>query len=310
MIDTKGGCKYVGTKKMKRNYSKTASERRAGYLFISPFFILFGIFGIFPLVFTLYLSFHKWDILGTKEFIGLSNYIHLFTNDPLFWKSVGNTFSIWFLSTIPQLIAALLLAFFLNQAFLKGKGLFRLAIFMPNVTSVVAVALVFSAIFGTQYGIVNYLLSLIGIDPINWKGSYFGTHIAIAVMVMWRWVGYNAIIYLAGLQSISKDLYEAATIDGASKFQQIIFITVPLLRPIIIFTVIQSTIGGMQLFAEPMLFGEGGRYQGLTMTLYLYQEAFNRFSFGYAAAIAWLLFFLIIIVSLINLMITRKIESS
>jgi len=310
MIDTKGGCKYVDTKKMKRNYSKTASERRAGYLFISPFFILFGIFGIFPLVFTLYLSFHKWDILGTKEFIGLSNYIHLFTNDPLFWKSVGNTFSIWFLSTIPQLIAALLLAFFLNQAFLKGKGLFRLAIFMPNVTSVVAVALVFSAIFGTQYGIVNYLLSLIGIDPINWKGSYFGTHIAIAVMVMWRWVGYNAIIYLAGLQSISKDLYEAATIDGASKFQQIIFITVPLLRPIIIFTVIQSTIGGMQLFAEPMLFGEGGRYQGLTMTLYLYQEAFNRFSFGYAAAIAWLLFFLIIIVSLINLMITRKIESS
>src|SRR5699024_3493702 len=144
--------------------------------------------------------------------------------DPLFWKSVGNTFSIWFLSTIPQLVVALFLAFFLNQAFLKGKGLFRLAIFMPNVTSVVAVALVFSAIFGTDYGIVNYLLSLVGIDAINWKGSYFGTHIAIAVMVMWRWVGYNAIIYLAGLQSISKDLYEAATIDGASKFQQIIYI--------------------------------------------------------------------------------------
>jgi len=305
-----GGCKHVAEKRVKRNYSKTASERRAGYLFISPFFILFGIFGIFPLIFTLYLSFHKWDILGTTEFVGLSNYIQLFTNDPLFWKSVGNTFSIWFLSTIPQLVVALFLAFFLNQAFLKGKGLFRLAIFMPNVTSVVAVALVFSAIFGTDYGIVNYLLSLVGIDAINWKGSYFGTHIAIAVMVMWRWVGYNAIIYLAGLQSISKDLYEAATIDGASKFQQIIYITVPMLRPIIIFTVIQSTIGGMQLFAEPMLFGEGGRYQGMTMTLYLYQEAFNRFSFGYAAAIAWLLFFLIIIVSLINLLITRKIESS
>jgi len=305
-----GGCKHVAKKRLKRNYSKTASERRAGYLFISPFFILFGIFGIFPLIFTLYLSFHKWDILGTTEFVGLTNYIQLFTNDPLFWKSVGNTFSIWFLSTIPQLVVALFLAFFLNQAFLKGKGLFRLAIFMPNVTSVVAVALVFSAIFGTEYGIVNYLLSLVGIDAINWKGSYFGTHIAIAVMVMWRWVGYNAIIYLAGLQSISKDLYEAATIDGASKFQQIIYITVPMLRPIIIFTVIQSTIGGMQLFAEPMLFGEGGRYQGLTMTLYLYQEAFNRFSFGYAAAIAWLLFFLIIIVSLINLLITRKIESS
>lgn len=300
----------MADKKVKGKYSKASSELRSGYLFISPFFILFGIFGVFPLVFTLYLSFHKWDILGATEFVGLKNYIQLITNDPLFWKSVGNTFSIWFISTIPQLVVALLLAFFLNQAFLKGKGLFRLAIFMPNVTSVVAVALVFSAIFGTQYGIANYLLSLIGIDPINWKGSYLGTHVAIAVMVMWRWVGYNSIIYLAGLQSISKDLYEAATIDGATKFQQILYITVPMLRPIIIFTVIQSTIGGMQLFAEPMLFGEGGRYQGLTMTLYLFQEAFNRFSFGYAAAIAWMLFFFIIIFSLINLLITRKIESS
>lgn len=296
--------------KRKGNYSKEASERRSGYLFVSPFFILFGIFGLFPLIFTFYLSFHKWDILGSTEFIGFDNYIRLFTNDPLFWKSVGNTFSMWFFSTIPQLILALLLAFFLNQAFIKGRSIFRLSIFMPNVTSVVAVALVFSAMFGTQYGMANYILSFFGIDPINWKGSYFGTHIAISIMVMWRWVGYNSIIYLAGLQSISKSLYEAATIDGASKFQQIIYITIPMLRPIIIFTVIQSTIGGMQLFAEPMLFGEGGRYQGLTMTLYLYQEAFSRFSFGYASAIAWALFLIIIIFSLINLYATRKIESS
>lgn len=297
-------------KKKKGGYSTAASERRSGYLFISPFFILFGIFGVFPLIFTAYLSFHNWDILGTREFVGFDNYIGILTNDPLFWKSVGNTFSIWALSTIPQLIAALLIAYFLNERFLKGKTLFRLAIFMPNVTSVVAVALVFSAMFGTQYGLINYLLSFVGVDPISWRGSYFGTHVAIATMVMWRWVGYNAIIYLAGLQSIPKDLYEAATIDGASKLQQLIYITVPMLRPIIIFTVIQSTIGGMQLFAEPMLFGEGGQYQGLTMTLYLYQEAFTRFSFGYAAAIAWMLFFLIIIVSLINLFITKKIKTT
>lgn len=294
----------------KRKYSTEVSERRSGYLFISPFFILFGVFGLFPLIFTAYLSFHKWDILGTSEFIGLDNYIRLITNDPLFWKSVGNTFSIWALSTLPQLILALFFAFFLNQAFLKGRSFFRLALFMPNVTSVVAVALVFSAMFGTQYGLINYLLSFVGIDPIHWKGSYLGTHVAISTMVMWRWVGYNSIIYLAGLQSISKDLYEAATIDGANKLQQLIYITVPLLRPIIIFTVIQSTIGGMQIFAEPLLFGEGGQNQGLTMTLYLYQEAFTRFSFGYASAIAWMLFLLIIIISLINLLITRKIQSS
>nr|WP_316245327.1 sugar ABC transporter permease [Gracilibacillus timonensis] len=293
-----------------KKYHQKMSELKSGYLFISPFFVLFGIFGVFPLVFTLYISFHKWDILGTTEFIGLTNYIGLIVNDPLFWKSVGNTFSIWALSTIPQLIMALFIAFFLNQTFLKYKSFFRLAIFMPNVTSVVAVALVFSVIFGSQYGLVNYLLSVLGLDAINWSGSYFGTHIAIAVMVMWRWIGYNAIIYLAGLQGIPKDLYEAATIDGASKLQQLLHITVPLLRPIIIFTVVQSTIGGMQLFAEPLLFGEGSQSQGLTMTLYLYQEAFNRFSFGYAAAIAWMLFFIIIIFSLVNLYLTRKISTT
>ncbi|GAB2539944.1 carbohydrate ABC transporter permease [Gracilibacillus alcaliphilus] len=298
------------TIKQRKRFSQKTNEYKSGYLFISPFFILFGVFGVFPLVFTLYISFHQWDILGTTEFIGMTNYLSLITNDPLFWKSVGNTFSIWALSTIPQLIAALLIAFFLNQAFLKYKSFFRLSIFMPNVTSVVAVALVFSVIFGSQYGLVNYVLSLIGVEAINWSGSYFGTHVAIATMVMWRWIGYNAIIYLAGLQGISKDLYEAATIDGANKLQQLWSITIPMLRPIIIFTVVQSTIGGMQLFAEPLLFGQGSQYQGLTMTLYLYQEAFNRFSFGYAAAIAWMLFFIIIIFSLINLFLTRKISSA
>ncbi|ADU30542.1 carbohydrate ABC transporter permease [Evansella cellulosilytica] len=297
-------------RKLKKNYSQKATDRRSGYLFVSPFFILFGIFGVFPILFTAFLSFHRWDILGTREFVGFRNYSLLFTDDPLFWKSIGNTFSIWFLSTVPQLIAALIIAFLLNQAFLKGKAIFRLGIFMPNVTSVVAVAIVFSAMFGTHYGIINYVLSLFGVDPIHWRGSYFGTHFAISVMVMWRWVGYNAILYLAGLQSISKEIYEAATIDGANKLQQLFYITVPMLKPIIIFTVLQSTIGGMQLFAEPLLFGEGGNYQGLTVALYLYQEAFNRFAFGYAAAIAWMLFFIIILFSLFNLYLTKKIEST
>nr|WP_308784638.1 sugar ABC transporter permease [Lederbergia panacisoli] len=292
-----------------KKYSKKSSDRLSGYLFISPFFILFGVFGVFPLLFTSFLSFHKWDILGTKEFIGLQNYKLLFT-DPLFWKALGNTFSIWVLSTIPQLIAALIIAFLLNQAFLKAKDIFRLGIFMPNITSIVAVAIVFSAMFGTKYGLVNYALSFLGIDPINWSGSYFGTHVVISTMVMWRWVGYNAIIYLSGLQGISNDLYEAATIDGASKFQQLLHITIPLLRPVIIFTVLQSTIGGMQIFTEPLLFGKGGSNQGLTITLYLYEEAFTRFSFGYAAAIAWMLFFIIIIFSLLNIFLTRKIRSA
>lgn len=295
--------------KVKNTYNQKRANNISGLLFISPFFILFAIFGAFPLIFTAFLSFHKWSMLGERTFIGFKNYEILFTNDPLFWKAVMNTFSIWFMSTIPQLILALVLAFFLNQVFLKGKGIFRLAIFMPNITSIVAVAIVFSAMFGTNYGIINYILSLVGIDGIDWSGSYFGTQIAISAMVMWRWVGYNTIIYLAGLQGISKELYEAATVDGASTRQQFIYLTVPLMKPIILFTVVLSTIGGMQVFTEPLLFGKGSVNQGLTMTLYLYEEAFTRFSFGYAAAVAWLLFFIIILFSLLNMYLTRKIDS-
>lgn len=296
----------------KKTLKQTTKDHISGYLYISPFFIIFGVFGLFPIVFTAFISLHKWNILGTREFIGFKNYQLLFT-DPLFWKALGNTFSIWVISTLPQLFLALILAFILNSAFLKGKQFFRLAVFLPNITSVVAVAIIFGAIFGEKYGVLNYLLSFIGIDPINWKGSYFGTHVAIASMVMWRWTGYNTIIYLSALQSISKDLYEAATIDGASKMQQFFYITIPMIRPMVIFTVILSTIGGMQIFAEPQMFagaGGGALDQGLTMTLYLYEEAFVRNSFGYSSALAWVLFLIIVLFSLVNLFITNRIKSA
>ncbi|MFK3939597.1 carbohydrate ABC transporter permease [Alkalihalobacillus sp. NPDC078783] len=304
--------KESSVKKPKKLSTQSKKDHISAYLYISPFFLLFAVFGVFPILFTAYISFHKWDILGTKEFVGLTNYQWLLT-DPLFWKALGNTMSIWVMSTIPQLTLALVLAFVLNQALLKGRHFFRLAVFLPNITSVVAVAIVFDAIFGQHYGIINYLLSLVGVEPINWKASVLGTHVAISSMVIWRWVGYNSIIYLAALQSIPKDLYEAATIDGANKIQQFLFVTIPMIRPMIIFTVILSTIGGMQIFAEPQTFsgmGGGAVNQGLTLTLYLYEEAFLRNSFGYASAIAWLLFLIIVLFSLLNLFVTRKIKSA
>ncbi|MEN0642205.1 sugar ABC transporter permease [Alkalicoccobacillus gibsonii] len=304
--------KESSVKKPKKLFTQSKKDHISAYLYISPFFLLFAVFGVFPILFTAYISFHKWDILGTKEFVGFTNYQWLLT-DPLFWKALGNTMSIWVMSTIPQLALALVLAFVLNQALLKGRHFFRLAVFLPNITSVVAVAIVFDAIFGQHYGIINYLLSLVGVEPINWKASVLGTHVAISSMVIWRWVGYNSIIYLAALQSIPKDLYEAATIDGASKIQQFLFVTIPMIRPMIIFTVILSTIGGMQIFAEPQTFsgmGGGAVNQGLTLTLYLYEEAFLRNSFGYASAIAWLLFLIIVLFSLLNLFVTRKIKSA
>lgn len=296
----------------KQKWSQKTRDHISGYLYISPFFIIFGIFGVFPIVFTAFISLHRWNMLGAREYVGFRNY-QLLMDDPLFWKSLSNTFLIWFLSTLPQLFLALILAFILNQAFLKGKEFFRLAVFLPNITSVVAVAIVFTAIFGQHYGILNYFLSFLGVSPINWSGTPWGTWIAISTMVMWRWTGYNTIIYLSALQSIPNELYEAATIDGASKAQQFFNITIPMIRPMIIFTVILSTIGGMQVFAEPLMFSGqsgGSQNQGLTVTLYLYGEAFTRSSFGYASAIAWMLFLVIVLFSLLNLFLTRKLKSA
>lgn len=302
----------AGSNYNKRIFSQKIREHISGYLFISPFFIIFGVFGLFPIIFTAYISLNRWNLLGAREFIGFRNY-ELLMSDPMFWKSISNTFIIWFMSTVPQLFLALILAFLLNQAFLKGRDFFRLAVFIPNITSVVAVAIVFTSIFGQHYGIINYIFSMVGISPVNWSGTTWGTYIAISMMVIWRWTGYNAIIYLAALQSIPRDLYEAATIDGAKKRQQFFYITIPMIRPMIIFTVILSTIGGMQIFAEPLMFSGlsgGSQNQGLTVTLYLYGEAFTRSSFGYASAIAWLLFLIIVVFSLINLFITRRLKSA
>ncbi|NRF92328.1 sugar ABC transporter permease [Paenibacillus frigoriresistens] len=275
----------------------------APYLMISPFYILFIVFGLFPILFSLYLAFHSWDGLGPMEFVGLRNFRNLLTDDPDFWKSVGNTFVIWFFSTIPQLFLALVVAFLLNAAFVRFKDFYRAVYFLPNITSIVAVAIIFGSFFGSQFGLINGLLQVVGLPRIEWINDPFWVKVAVSLMVIWRWTGYNAIIYLAGLQSIPHDLYEAATIDGASRKQQFFSITLPLLKPIILFTVILSTIGGMQLFTEPLILvgNTGGATKGgLTLVLYLYNQAFGNQLFGYASAIAWMLFLIIGIFSVLN----------
>jgi cellobiose transport system permease protein len=288
-------------------------DNLSGYLYVAPFFIVFGVFTLFPILWSAYISFFSWDILGTQNYIGIQNFTWLITDDPLFWKSVINTFSIWIMSTLPQLFFALILATVLNQNFIKGKKFFRLSAIIPNVTSLVAVAIIFSSIFGSRYGLLNYFLSILGFEGVNWSAHYLGAQVAVSVMVIWRWLGYNAIIYLAALQSIPDSLYEAATIDGATKVQQFFSITIPLIRPMILFTVVMSTIGGMQVFVEPLIFSGpngGPQQQTLTMVLYLYSTAFIRNSFGYASAIAWMLFLIIALFSLFNSFLTRKINSA
>ncbi|MGH2702969.1 MAG: carbohydrate ABC transporter permease, partial [Actinomycetota bacterium] len=236
--------------------------------------------------------------------------------DPRFWNALGNTVSIWALSTFPQLALALMLAHVLNERVLRGKTFFRMSLLVPNVTSVVAVAIIFESIFGLHYGLANFVTEALGFDRINWQAGTLTSHIAIATMVTWRWMGYNALIYLAALQSVPRDLYEASAIDGAGRRQQFRHVTIPMLRPTIIFTLIVSTIGGLQIFAEPLLFATapgvsgGSARQFQTLTLFLYEQSFRSFKFGYASAIAWVLFLVIVVAALVNYRFVRRIRSA
>ena len=299
-----------------RSPRRSLRRRLTPYFYVAPFFLVFSVFGLYPLGYTGWVSLHDWDPIGDRTFVGFANYSRLLTEDPRFWNSVENTLSIWVLSTVPQLLMALVLAHLLNDRFLRGKTFFRMAVLVPNITSVLAVAIVFTSIFGRDYGIINWILEGLGFERINWSAERWSSHIAIATMVAWRWTGYNALIYLAAMQAIPRQLYEAAMIDGASKWRQFLHVTIPQLRPTIIFTVIISTIGGMQIFAEPLVFGGDRGTQGgtgrqfQTMTLFLYEQGFRRFNFGYASAVAWLLMGLIAIFAIINFFIVRRISTS
>jgi cellobiose transport system permease protein len=282
------------------------------YLLISPFYILFAVFGLFPIAFSFYLAMQKWDGLSPMQYIGFKNF-ELVLIDGQFWQSVLNTLIIWVESTIPQLFLALVIAFLLNSAFVKFRGFWRFTFFLPNVTSLVAEAVLFGTFFQTKFGILNWIFEKFGLSPVDWLNSNFWLQISISILIIWRWTGYNSIIYLAGLQAISEELYEAAKIDGASTSQIFFRITIPLMRPIILFTVIMSTIGGMQTFTESQVLTNstgGPGHGGVTMALYLYNEAFGSHLFGYGAAIGWFLFLIVIAFSLLNSLLVNRIAKS
>jgi cellobiose transport system permease protein len=287
------------------------------YAYIAPFFIIFGVFSIFPILYTSWVSLHNWDIIGDHSWSGLENYRLLFT-DPRFWRATQNTFSIFVISAVPQLLLALVLAHVLNERLLRGRTFFRMSLLVPNITSIAAVAIIFASIFSVRWGIVNWLLSLIGVDRVEWQVNRLASHVAIASMVMWRWTGYNALIYLAALQAIPRDLYEAASIDGAGRWGQFRHVTIPGIRPAIIFTVIICTIGSLQIFTEPLLFAPGAQVgitggssrQFQTLSLFMYEQAFRRFEFGYASAVAWMLFIIIAIAAAVNYLIFRRIQGA
>lgn len=277
----------------------------APYIFISPFFILFAIFFLFPTAFAMVLGFFKWAALGTPEFFGFRNYERLFT-DKTFWQAVQNTAFYSGTSLFVIVPLALLQALALNAKALKFKTLWRVLYFAPIVTSTVAVSLVFRILYNREFGVINNLLITLGTTPIDWMGSPEWSKIAVMGVVLWRWTGLLAVYFLAGLQSISEELYEAAAIDGANGIQRFFFITIPSLRPVILFVGVIVVIGSIQIFDDPQILTAGGpANSSLSIVQYMYIRGINDLLFGYASAVGMFLFIVIFTLSLLQFRLLR-----
>ncbi len=280
-------------------------QTRTGWFFASPYIIFFLLFSAYPIIFSLNLVFHRWNIISPMEFVGLEN-IRYLINDPLFWKSIKNT--LWFLFIhIPlQVVVALVLANTLNEK-IRGVMFFRASFFLPVVISGVVVTILWKNLYSTETGLLNNILTLAGLRKVPWLTDPTWAMPSIAIMATWKNVGLYTVLFLSGLQGIPRYLYEAAKLEGASKFQQFIHITIPMLNPVLIMVVILSTIGGFNLFIEPYVMTGGGPVNStLSIVLYIYKQAFSFFKMGYAATIGFALALIIFSVTLIQRQLIEK----
>lgn len=284
------------------------------YLAVTPYFVLFTVFGLIPVIFTMALAFTNWSGLGDIKWIGFTNFEFLLS-DPLFYRSLYNTLILWAMTTIPCLTLATLVALMLNST-LRFSATYRVIYLLPNITSMVAMGLLFGSIFSSQFGMANALLHLVGASSIPWLQSEWGIKIAISTLSAWSFVGYNAMMILAGLQAIPKQIFEAAAIDGATSWKRFWHVTLPQLRPIILFITVMSTIGSLQSFTEAQVLtssqtsgaaSAGGLgNSGLTMVLYFYSVAFQENRYGYGATIAWGVFVIVLFFSVINWIVVNR----
>lgn len=301
------------------------------YLYIAPFFILFALVGLFPLVYTLWIAMRQyntltgdsgWAVCGAvcndDTASWYANFSWVLHQDSV-WYALRNSFSIFILSSVPQIALALWIAWMLN-ANLKAKTFWRMGVLLPYVIAPSAAGIIFSQIFSDNMGAVNVLLQSIGMEPIMWHSSPFWAHIAIATIVNFRWTGYNTLIILAAMQAIPQDVIEAAVIDGAGQWRIFRSVVLPMLRPTLIFVIITSTIGGLQIFDEAQMFhngtsGYGGpNHQYLTLSMYLWTLGFNNVTVGQpnmgrAAAVACLLFVIIVALAVVNFLLTNRMAS-
>lgn len=286
-------------------------ERTAGWVFAGPALLAIGLFFVIPALASLVLSFTDFDIYALADranlrFVGFDNYTALLQK-PLFWKAMGNT--LWFvLFGVPSIVAvSLAMALLVNSHMLKWRPVWRVALFAPFVTTLVATAVVWNYLLHTRYGLINYGLGKLGIGPIDWLGSPTTSLPAILLFVTWKTFGYNMVIFLAALQSVSGDLLDAARVDGAGWWARLRHVILPAIAPTVLLVSILTVAGMFQLFAEPYVMTQGGPEQSTVTVLYfMYEEGFKWWNLGSGAAVAFILFLCILVVTMLQLRVARR----
>jgi lactose/L-arabinose transport system permease protein len=290
-----------------RTWRSEVRKARWAYAFISPFYILFAIFGLWPLAFSVYLSLTEWKGVGPMEFVAFDNYTRL-VRDTVFWQSMRNGFILFFLYVPLMLFLALVLAVILNSGRVRGYRIFRTIIFMPFITNMIAAGFAFRILFTQQNGLINIGLGYLGIEAVPWLESVWWARITLSILIIWAWLGYNMVIMMAGLQTIPHDLTEAALVDGATPIQAFFRVTIPLMRPVILFTAVTSTIGSFGLFAEVASLTGGGGPMNATITplIRIYGVAFGGLRLGYASALAYTFFAIIFFLTIFQVRYGRE----
>jgi multiple sugar transport system permease protein len=310
----------AGTRHIPGRGAVTARSRRvrfpsegsaAAWVFVAPALVLIGVFFFLPVAASLVLSVTDFDIYAVADsentrFVGLDNYVRLL-GTPLFWSSLRNTFYFAVVGGPLTIAVSLGAALLLDAKLVRWKSVFRTIYFTPFVTTLVAVAIVWRYLYHTRYGLLNYALDAFGIAPVDWLGDPHWAMPAIILMAVWKNFGYNMLIFIAGLQSIPDELYDAANVDGAGPVRQFFNVTLPMLRPTLLFVSVITMIGYFQLFAEPYVMTQGGPLRSTTsVVLLMYEEGFRWWRMGYAAAIAFVLFLVILLATLVQFRLQRE----
>jgi ABC-type sugar transport system permease subunit len=277
------------------------------YMLVSPYLLFVVVFVLFPVLFCFFLTFHKWNIISPMHFIGLGNYSRLI-HDRLFWTAIGNTLKFLSLHIPLQLLISLFLAQLLNQP-IRAKSFFRSSFFLPVIVSGVVVTILWQQLFGFDTGIFNRILSVLGLPKVGWLVNPNVAIYSIAIMATWKNVGLYVILFLVGLQTVPPQYYEAAKLEGANRWQQFIYITLPMINPTIFMVVVLSTIGGFSLFIEPYIMTGGGPLnQTLSAVLYIYKQAFQYYNMGYSATLGFFYALMIMIVVVLQKRFIEKEE--